>query len=117
MNVEDIAEVAHEVNKAYCEALGDQTQPAWKDAPEWQKNSAIVGVKFHLANPDAEASASHESWLKLKREEGWAWGPTKDPANKLHPCFVEFKDLPVEQKAKDFLFRQVVHSLSRFVGK
>lgn len=34
--VEQIARMAHEANRAYCQALGDDSQPAWEDAPEWQ---------------------------------------------------------------------------------
>lgn len=29
-----IAQVCHEVNRAYCQALGDDSQPAWDDAPD-----------------------------------------------------------------------------------
>ena len=111
MTVEQIAKVCHEVNKAYCEALGDNSQPFWEDAPEWQKQSAINGVNFHLENPNAGPNHSHDSWLKQKQEEGWTYGPVKDPEKKEHPCFVPYEDLPVEQKAKDYLFRQIVHSL------
>lgn len=111
MTVEQVARVAHEINKAYCEAIGDTSQPTWENAPEWQKSSAIEGVKFHLANPDASPSASHESWLAQKAKEGWTYGPIKDPEKKEHPCYVPYHELPVEQRAKDYLFRQVVHSL------
>jgi hypothetical protein len=115
MNKEDVAQVAHEINKAYCESIGDQSQPSWDDAPEWQKSSAINGVQFHLDNPDAAPSHSHESWLKQKQEEGWKYGPVKDPAKKEHPCYVPYDELPTEQKSKDFLFKQIVHSLRRHV--
>lgn len=43
MENEKIARVAHEVNKAYCEALGDMSQPVWEEAPEWQRASATSG--------------------------------------------------------------------------
>jgi len=112
MQKEQIAKVAHEVNKAYCEALGDTSQPDWDSAPNWQRESAIAGVEFHQSNPDASASASHDAWLEQKRQDGWQYGEIKDPEAKTHPCFIPFDDLPNEQKAKDFLFRQVVHSLS-----
>lgn len=105
-----IARVAHEVNRAYCQALGDNSQPAWADAPEWQRSSAINGVQFHLANPDAGPDHSHNAWLAEKRATGWKWGPEKNPAEKEHPCFVPYDELPVEQKAKDYLFRGVVHA-------
>ncbi|HTP77711.1 MAG TPA: RyR domain-containing protein [Rhizomicrobium sp.] len=112
MNTEEIARVAHEINRAYCTALGDNSQPSWKDAPEWQRSSAINGVSFHLNNPNAGPDHSHNEWLKEKRETGWKFGPVKDPEKKEHPCFVPYDELPVEQKAKDYLFRAVVHALS-----
>lgn len=108
---DQIAQVAHEVNRAYCEALGDETQPAWRDAPEWQQRSALNGVAFHLANPDAFASASHDAWLKEKLSDGWSYGEVKDVQAKRHPCCVQYEDLPVEQRAKDYLFRGVVRAL------
>src|SRR5687768_7601884 len=106
MNIEQIAQTAHELNKAYCESIGDFTQPTWENAPEWQRSSAIKGVEFHLANSDAQASASHESWMKQKLEEGWKYGPIKNPETKEHHCIVPFDQLPKEQQAKDFIFRQ-----------
>ena len=107
----EIARVAHEINRAYCQALGDNTQPAWEDAPDWQRSSAINGVEFHKANPDAGPDYSHISWLKEKTEAGWKYGPVKDPLKKEHPCCVPYENLPIEQQAKDYLFRAVVHSL------
>ena len=107
-----IARVAHEVNRAYCQALGDNSQPAWEDAPQWQRDSALLGVKLHTENPNAGAQASHESWVSQKLAEGWEYGPTKDPEAKRHPCIVPFDALPVEQQAKDYLFRGVVHAVS-----
>lgn len=108
---EKIARVCHEANRAYCAALGDHSQPEWEGAPEWQRSSAIAGVEFIRANPDAPPSASHESWLAVKEAEGWKWGPVKDPAKKEHPCFVPYAELPVEQKAKDYIFGAVARAL------
>lgn len=109
--IERIARVAHEINRAYCAAMGDDTQPPWENAPEWQKESARNGVKMHLANPQATPEDSHVSWFKEKQDAGWKHGPVKDPAKKEHPCMVAYDELPVEQRAKDYLFRAVVHSL------
>lgn len=105
---ERAAEAAHEVNRAYCLALGDTSQLPWKDAPEWQKASARNGVNFVLANPGGSPASSHESWLAEKARDGWTWGPVKDATAKTHPCIVPFEQLPREHQAKDFLFRAVV---------
>lgn len=107
-----IARVCHEVNRAYCESLGDMSQPKWEDAPEWQCRSALLGVELHRNNPDAGPEASHESWMRQKVAEGWVCGPEKSPDLKTHPCIVPFGELPREQQAKDFIFRAVVHALA-----
>lgn len=117
MTQEQVAQVAHEVNKAYCESIGDFSQPSWEDAPDWQKSSAINGVNMHLENPNATPEDSHASWLNRKEEEGWKYGPVKNPETKEHPCFVPYDQLPASQKSKDYLFRQVIHSLKPFVSQ
>ncbi len=54
MDTEEIARVCHEVNRALCEAFGDHSQPAWADAPEWQRQSTITGVAFCASNSPAQ---------------------------------------------------------------
>jgi len=112
MNIREIAKVAHEVNKAYCESMGDNSQVSWDDASQWQKESAIAGVRLHTDNPDVGPEASHESWMKHKEANGWVYGEDKDEVAKTHPCMVPFDELPPEQQAKDYIFRAVVHALS-----
>ena len=112
MTIEDIAKVCHETNRAFCERLGDFSQKVWSVSPDWQKLSAINGVKFCLENPDAPASANHDSWLAQKKKEGWGYGPVKDPEKKQHPCFLPYEHLPAEQQAKDHLFKAVVKALA-----
>ena len=112
MRHEDIAQIAHEVNRAYCEALGDMTQPAWRDAPEQSKESVRLGVDLHLAHPFASPEDSHEVWLLQKESAGWIYGPVKDTKAKQHPNMVPLADLPRAEQAKDYIFRAVVHSLA-----
>lgn len=112
LSKEQIAKVCHDVNKAYCESLGDDSQPEWKDAPQWQKDSAMLGVTLHTDNPNAGPDDSHNSWLKQKEQEGWKYGPIKNPELKEHPCCVPYNELPKEQQAKDYIFRSIIHSLN-----
>lgn len=108
---EQIAKVAHEVNKAYCEAQGDTSQLSWEEAPEWQRESCISGVQYHLDNPNALPEDSHNSWLSYKEKYGWVYGEIKDVEKKTHPCMMEYYRLPLAQRVKDYLFKAVVDSL------
>lgn len=110
MKIGDVAKLCHEANAVYCELHGDYSQPAWEKAPGWQRESAVNGVRFHLEHL-AGPEASHEHWLEEKLKAGWTYGPVKDPEKKQHPCCVPFSSLPPEQRAKDHLFRAIVHAL------
>lgn len=108
--LDGIARVCHEANRAYCQALGDMSQPAWEDAPEWQRSSARMGVDLHSMG-DFGPKASHVNWMNQKLKDGWKYGPVKDADKKEHPCMVPFADLPAAQQAKDFIFRAIVHAM------
>ncbi len=112
-----IARICHNANKMLCETQGDFSQKEWSEAEQWQRDSAIKGVEFCLANPDAPASANHRSWLAEKQATGWKYGPVKDADKKEHPCFIPYDELPDAQKAKDHLFKAIVSSLAPFLEK
>lgn len=100
------AQAAHEINRIWCQAHGDDSQVQWAEAPEWQRQSAIQGVESALAGSTPEEQ--HLLWAAQKVKEGWIYGPKKDPVQKVHPCLVPYADLPPEQQAKDHLFIQIV---------
>ena len=108
------ARAAHEANRAYCLALGDNSQPGWDSASEWQKSSAMNGVSGALSGNTPEQS--HDSWKAEKFASGWKYGPVKDPDKKEHPCMVPYSDLPPEQRAKDTLFISVVRAVAISLG-
>lgn len=110
-DISRIARVCHEVNRAYCASLGDTSQPAWEDAPEWQRSSARAGVEAIVRNPETTPEQSHEGWLAIKAADGWKYGPVKNPETEEHPCFVPYADLPPEQRVKDHIFGAVVRAL------
>jgi len=111
MDITKTAQVAHEVNRAWCEMNGDMSQPSWDDAPEWQRKSAIAGVIFHLDHPNASDSASHNSWMEQKIADGWVYGKIKNAEAKTHPCILNFKNLPKVDQIKDALFRSTIHAI------
>lgn len=89
-----IAEVCHEANRAYRIAMNEPEKDGysllhWDEAPDWQKESLIQGVKH----------------------EGWIYGLEKNPIMKTHPCMVEYDDLPEQQKAKDHIFSAIAGTL------
>jgi hypothetical protein len=110
-NVEAIARKAHDVHRAYCEAIGDPVVP-WDEMTEEARAGVIRGVHFNLEHPDAGPQASHEAWLSDHVAAGWTYGSVKNEETKQHPNLVSYDDLPLEQRAKDHIFRGVVLALA-----
>lgn len=109
--IEWIAYVCHQANKAWCESQLDTSQKDWGEAEQWQKDSAIKGVKFRLEHPECGVHAQHESWMEEKLSQGWVWGKVKDTEKKTHPCLVTFDYLPEHEQKKDKLFCAIVDAL------
>ena len=114
LTTEQIAETAHEANRAYCHSLGDYSQLPWRLMSKDHQEVVTNGVEFHLKNPDASPRLSHENWLKKKKEQGWVYGTEKNEELKTHPCMRPYNELPPEQRTKDFIFSAVVATLNKF---
>jgi RyR domain len=112
LTIEAIATVCHDANASYCaHVMNDDSQDPWEFAPDWQRESAIQGVRFMIDNPDSSSARVHLSWMSHKLLDGWVYGSKKDAMAKTHPCLVPYEELPVEQRRKDALFRAIVTAL------
>ena len=112
--VETIARCCHEANAAWCEAHGDNSQPSWNNAPDWQRESAVKGVEGAIRGNTPEQS--HEGWLAEKEATGWVYGEVKDPTAKTHSCIVPYDRLPAMQRAKDAQFIAICRALAPVLG-
>ena len=110
-SIPTIAAMCHQANKLWCEINGDFSQKDWGEAEQWQRDSAINGVKFRLENPEAGPDAMHNNWSAEKVAQGWVYGDVKDTEKKTHPCLVPFDQLPLFQQKKDKLFSAIVDAL------
>jgi hypothetical protein len=112
-DIEKIAHVAHEANRALQIANGeDDISPTWGKAPDWQKDSAREGVRQALSGKMPEEL--HESWSQQKIDDGWVYGEVKDGEKKTHPCLVPYDQLPESQRLKDYVFAGVVSAFVFF---
>jgi hypothetical protein len=53
--------------------------------------------------------------MKEKVDLGWVYGEVKDAEKKTHPCILPYDELPLQQRTKDYLFKQVVDSLKMYI--
>lgn len=113
-----IAHACHQANCVYYAALDDGGDlQEWEDLEEWKLNGILMGVKFHLNNPQATAEDSHNKRCAVLRAQGWKYAPQRSDEDKTHPCLVSFDQLTERQIEKNRMFVEVVHCLGAVYGR
>jgi hypothetical protein len=107
-----VARICHEVNRAYCKGIGDDSQPPWEDAPEWQRQATF---ELFASGAKSTAEERHDQWCESKHKAGWIYGAVKDATASppTHPCLVPYAELPPEQRTKDALLNAIITSYAR----
>ena len=114
--VEAIARVCHDANRAWQRENQEEVSPPWEEAPTEQRASAIEGVMMHLGREKfprmrSAEEQSHNAWMERKLRDGWRYGTVKDFTAKTHPCLLPYESLPEWQRRKDALFRAICAAL------
>lgn len=60
------------------------------------------------------AEMEHEHWCREKKEEGWRYGPQKDPHMKTNPSLVPWEELPEAEREKN---REFIRGLPRLLAQ
>ena len=66
-----------------------------------QLESLADAVRAVVNNPDMTPEENHENWMRMKTEQGWAWGPIKSATSKRHPDLIPYDELPEVERKKD----------------
>lgn len=43
----------------------------------------------------------HETWVRMRLDEGWTLGPRRDDDRREHPCLIPYAELPDIEKEID----------------
>ena len=121
LDLEYIARICHEAQRALGLAFGDQSLEPWELESNGKRQAVMQGVHFAVAAmKDATgktlldfAREQHDSWFKEHEKRGWVRGPFYSRENKTHPNMTPFDLLSDQQKAKDLVFRSIVMALVR----
>ena len=110
-SLDRIAKTCHDVNQAYCRAIGDPVSLPYHLLSQEEKDSVLKGVQALMDNMFLSPEDLHKLWLDDKKKNGWKLGPVKDSVRKTHPCMIDYYFLPQSQKVKDHLFSAVVKAM------
>lgn|ERR1700744_157619 len=112
--VVNAARLAYEVNRIFCKSHGEDIPPPWDAAGLHTRGSVISGVEAICANPEMTPEDGHNDWKRIKLEDGWRWGESKDELAKTHPALVNYAMLPFVTRLKNDLFQLVVRAMMGF---
>lgn len=69
--------------------------------PQPIDTSAITLSPEIQALTEQLAENAHDRWALQRLADGWQYGPSRDDAQKRHPCLIPYADLPEAEKAYD----------------
>jgi len=69
--------------------------------PQPLDTSAVTLPLTLTALMEKLAENTHDVWAATRIAQGWTYGPSRDDANKKHPCLVPYADLPESEKEYD----------------
>ncbi|NLM30368.1 MAG: hypothetical protein GX216_08090 [Methanomicrobiales archaeon] len=99
---EDLSEDARDQNRAQAKSLiGDLREHGYRILPmrDWDEPY----LEFDRDDPMILTLAirEHERYVRMKKEQGYRWGPEDDPERKINKTLVDWADLPDEEREKD----------------
>lgn len=111
-NVKQIAKVAYEVVRAYCESQGDFTVDEWNRADKRIREETVLKVEMIIDNMAWSADHAHEVWMDMMIDNGWIHGDVVDWTKLQHPHIAPYECLPEIYRATLEIFWATVKELS-----
>jgi len=108
--VDRIAQVAHAAIRAHQIAHGQKPHPEWDDAEDWMRDSSREAVRAALEDPTP--GAQHTRWMEERKAQGWSYGPERDDQKKHNPNMVDFDELSLFEKQKDYIIIALTQALA-----
>lgn len=102
-----LTEAAYEALRIYGKIIGEVSKPSYREASDSVRIGLQSGMAFLMGNPESTPEDLHNNWLNEKLANGWKHGKVKDVEAKIHPCFMDFSELPKEEQKKDSIFLEV----------
>jgi hypothetical protein len=87
--------------------IGCRPLPEWANAPRFS---------FTAAEVELLAELEHERWCRQRRASGWAHGPVRDDAARVHPDLVSWAELPEDRRRIDRDHVQAIPTLLSEIG-
>ena len=108
--VRDIVLIAYDAVSRFAQVQGADLVN-WDDLSDDEREFFIQRVQEYAVHGDWPAHRLHESWLDLRRQEGWTYAPDAALDEKHHPWMVPFAKLPAQDQASVRLTASVTQSL------
>jgi hypothetical protein len=115
MTILELAKVAHEMNRVYCQLSGDDSVQPWDKATDTQRKGMIFGVVHQLKMPGADTTSLHRGLFKALSDNGWRFGDKIDHVKGTHPGCLPFQEMSPEYKARTLLFTTLVEQMKPFL--
>jgi len=106
-----IARIAHEANRVYCQMTGSKSRQKWEKLSADDHHFLADGVTWVMENLDCTPEEVHNQWVKSMLAAGWTHGGVVDRIVRTHTNLRPFDQLIEREQLKDHLYLGVVKAM------
>lgn len=102
--VRNAANLAHEIKRLYCNAIGIESEEPWAKLKYTQRETVTDRVMDIIEKGDMSPKEFHERWVNRKKKCGWKHGPVFSRTAMTDPFVDAWDSLPMQVRMIDTLF-------------
>jgi hypothetical protein len=102
--VRQAAELAHEIKRMYCNAIGMAADEPWSKMKYTQREAVTDRVMDIIEKGDMSPREFHERWMNRKKNCGWKNGKQFSRTAMTDPFIDDWESLPIQVRMIDTLF-------------
>lgn len=80
----------------------------WDQKTNEERLGAVKFVQAYIDGRVQDPKTAHEIWMKVRQEEGWTYGATKNPEKKESPYIAPYDELDPKVQAKDLMVIKIL---------
>lgn len=102
--VRNAAQLAHEIKRMYCNAIGITVEDPWEKLKYTQREAVTDRVMDIIEKGDMSPKEFHDRWVNRKKNCGWKKGVTFSRTAMTDPFIAAWESLPMQVRMIDTLF-------------
>lgn len=113
--IDALSRESHRAISDFRVSIGEDALPPWAPSTAEEIGQKRSGIEAALSGVTPEQQ--WREWSAMRREQGWKYGPVRDPVKKEHPSLVDdYSMLSPAERQKDEVYGEAIRAAAAKLG-